>query len=66
MSMSLKRNGVPKYDERFLDNIERHLTSFHTTKNIHIMAKAENVLHVRIFYCYIFLNAYINIYVSSL
>ena len=42
MSMSLKRNGVPKYDERFLDNIERHLTSFHTTKNIHIMAKTED------------------------
>ena len=61
--MSLKRNGVPKYDERFLDNIERHLTSFHTIKNIRLVAKAENVLHqihVHILYCYIFLDAYVN------
>ena len=40
--MSLKRKGVPKLDERFSDNIERHLTSFHTTKNIHIMGNPSD------------------------
>ena len=51
MSMSLKRNGVPKYDERFLDNIERHLTSFHTIKNIRLVANpSDTCTHIVLLY----------------